>query len=211
MMNRLTKTGLGGALLMLAACGGPAGQPEAGTAQGNLAGARIGGPFTLTDQDGAKRSWSDFKGKYRLVYFGYSYCPDVCPVDLQRIAQGYRLFEKQAPDRAAKVQPIFITLDPERDTPEVVKNYVSAFHPKLIGLTGTPGEIAAVAKAFVVVYMKEKPEGSAGYLVSHSRTPYLFGPDGAPIELIPVDDPATPDVDEGRAEEVAKTLDRWVK
>lgn len=204
---------LGGLMVALAGCGGaPAGQQEkAGVEKGNLAGARIGGPFTLTDQDGAKRSWSDFKGRYRLVYFGYSYCPDVCPVDLQRIAQGFRQFEKQAPDRAAKVQPIFITLDPERDTPEVVKNYVSAFHPKLIGLTGTPEEIAAVAKQFVVVYMKERPQGSTDYLVSHSRTPYLFDPDGAPIALIPVDDPVTPDVDEGSAEEVAKTLDRWVK
>lgn len=211
MMNRLIKTALGGALLALSACGGsPAGQDSA-PRKGNLVGARIGGPFTLTDQDGAKRSWSDFDGKYRLVYFGYTYCPDVCPVDLQRIAQGYRLFEKQAPERAAKVQPIFITLDPERDTPEVVKNYVSAFHPKMIGLTGTPDEIAAVAKQFVVVYAKEKPRGSTDYLVSHSRTPYLFGPAGAPIELIPVDDPATPDVDEGSAEQVAGTLDRWVK
>ena len=211
MMNRRMKIAFGGALLALSACGGSPGGQGQGPEKGNLVGARIGGPFTLTDQDGVKRSWSDFQGKYRIVYFGYTYCPDVCPVDLQRIAQGYRLFEKQAPDRAAKVQPIFITLDPGRDTPEVVKNYVSAFHPKLIGLTGTPEEIAAVAKEFVVVYSKEKPTGSSDYLVSHSRTPYLFGPDGAPIELIPVDDPATPDVDEGSAEQVAKTLDRWVK
>lgn len=212
MMNRVTNIACAAVLLTLAACGGPQGKGENQTAdQGNLVGARIGGPFTLTDQDGAKRSWNDFNGQYRIVYFGYSYCPDVCPVDLQRIAQGYRMFEKQSPERAAKVQPIFITLDPERDTPEVLKNYVSAFHPRLIGLTGTPEEIAAVAKAFVVVYGKEKAEDSTGYLVNHSRTPYLFGPDGAPIQLMPVDDPATPDVDEGSAEAVAKTLDRWVR
>lgn len=212
MMNRVTNIACAAVLLTLAACGGPQGKGENQTAdQGNLVGARIGGPFTLTDQDGAKRSWNDFNGQYRIVYFGYSYCPDVCPVDLQRIAQGYRMFEQQSPERAAKVQPIFITLDPERDTPEVLKNYVSAFHPRLIGLTGTPEEIAAVAKAFVVVYGKEKAEDSTGYLVNHSRTPYLFGPDGAPIQLMPVDDPATPDVDEGSAEAVAKTLDRWVR
>lgn len=212
MMNRVTNIACAAVLLTLAACGGPQGKGENQAAhQGNLVGARIGGPFTLTDQDGAKRSWNDFNGQYRIVYFGYSYCPDVCPVDLQRIAQGYRMFEQQSPERAAKVQPIFITLDPERDTPEVLKNYVSAFHPRLIGLTGTPEEIAAVAKAFVVVYGKEKAEDSTGYLVNHSRTPYLFGPDGAPIQLMPVDDPATPDVDEGSAEAVAKTLDRWVR
>ena len=202
---------LGGGALALAGCGSSGGGPFSPTEQGSLAGARIGGPFTLTDQDGRKRSWSDFEGSYRLVYFGYSYCPDVCPVDLQRIAQGYAAFEKQAPDRAAKVQPIFITLDPERDTPEVLKNYVSAFHPRLVGLTGTPDEIAAVAKSFVVVYMKDTPKGSTDYLVSHSRTPYLFGPDGAPIALVPVDDPATPDKDEGTAAEITRVLDRWVK
>lgn len=211
-LNRPILMVLAGTLLALAACNAtPEQQGGAAAEKGNLAGARIGGPFTLTDQDGAKRSWSDFNGQYRLVYFGYSYCPDVCPVDLQHIAQGYRLFEKQARARAAKVQLVFVTVDPERDTPQVLKNYVSAFHPKLIGLTGTPEEIAAVAKQFVVVSTKEKPEGSSGYLVSHSRTPFLFGPDGAPIELIPVDDPATPDADEGSPQQVAKTLDRWVK
>lgn len=200
---------------MLAGCGpardnGNAGQADT-QSDGSLAGAAIGGQFTLTDQDGKKRSWSDFNGRYRLIYFGYTYCPDVCPIDLQRIAQGLRLFEKQSPDRAVKIQPIFVTVDPERDTPAVVKNYVSAFHPRLIGLTGTPEEVAAVAKKFVVVYSKEQPKGSTDYIVSHSRTPYLFGPKGEPIALVPVDDPSTPDVDEGSAQAVAKALDRWVK
>jgi len=201
--------------LTLAGCGpardgGNTAQADA-QSNGSLAGAAIGGPFTLTDQDGKKRSWSDFNGRYRLIYFGYTYCPDVCPIDLQRIAQGLRLFEKQSPDRAAKIQPIFVSVDPERDTPAVVKTYVSAFHPRLIGLTGTPEETAAVAKKFVVVYSKEQPKGSTDYIVSHSRTPYLFGPKGEPIALVPVDDPSTPDVDEGSAQAVAKALDRWVK
>src|SRR3546814_8872622 len=100
-----------------------------------------------SDLDGRKVSYSDFDGKYRMLYFGYSYCPDVCPLDLQKLMQGYRLFEKQDPARAAKVQPIFITIDPQRDTPQVLKNYVSAFHPKLIGLTGTPDEIAKDRKS----------------------------------------------------------------
>lgn len=201
---------MAGLALFLTGCSSDTGK-SGDEPMGNLAGAKIGGPFTLTDQNGQKRSWGDFKGKYRIVYFGYSYCPDVCPVDLQHIAQGYSQFEKEHAERAAKVQPIFITLDPERDTPDVVKNYVAAFHPKMIGFTGTSEEIAAVAKAFVIVYMKDKPKDSSEYLVNHSRTPYLFGPEGEPIALIPVDDPSTPDKDEGAPEEVAKALDRWVK
>lgn len=199
---------------LLAACnmgaGGNASSEMEGT-RGDLAGARIGAPFTLTNQDGKKVRWEDFKGKYRLVYFGYSYCPDVCPLDLQHIMQGFSQFEKADAARAAKVQPIFISVDPERDTPAVLKTYVAAFHPKLIGLTGTPDEIAKVAKDFVVIFTKEKAQGSSGYLVSHSRTPYLFGPDGQPVALVPVDDPGTADKQEGTADEVRAFLEKWVK
>ena len=200
--------------LLLAACNmGPGGNASssAENVPGDLAGARIGAPFTLTDQDGKKVSWDDFKGRYRIVYFGYSYCPDVCPVDLQNIMQAFARFEKAEPARAAKVQPIFITLDPERDTPKVLKTYVAAFHPRLIGLTGTPDEIAKVAKDFVVLYNKEEQKGASGYLVSHSRTPYLFGPDGKPVALVPVDDPGTPDKQEGSPVEVLAFLEKWVK
>jgi protein SCO1/2 len=197
------------AALCLSACGGSGnGQPDAD--QGALAGARIGAPFTLTDQDGRKVSWDSFRGKYRLVYFGYTFCPDVCPVDLQKIMQGYSRFRKASPARAAEVQPIFITVDPERDTPDVLKIYVAAFDPGLIGLTGTPDEIAKVAKDFVVIYNKEQSDGASSYLVSHSRTPYLFGPDGAPIALVPVDDPSTP-ADDGAPDKVAAALEHWVK
>lgn len=200
--------------VLLAACNmGSGGNASSGdeSAQGDLHGARIGAPFTLTDQDGKKIRWEDFRGKYRLVYFGYTYCPDVCPVDLQRIMQGFSKFEKDKPALAAKVQPIFISVDPERDTPAVIKTYVAAFHPRLIGLTGTPDEIAKVAKDFVVLYNKEETKGASGYLVSHSRTPYLFGPDGAPIALVPVDDPGTPDKREGDPAQVTAFLEKWVK
>ncbi len=199
---------------LLAACNmGAGGNASSGeeNVPGDLHGARIGAPFALTDQDGRKVRWDDFKGKYRLVYFGYTFCPDVCPLDLQRIMQGFARFEREKPALAARVQPIFVSVDPERDTPAVLKSYVAAFHPRLIGLTGTPDEIAKVAKDFVVLYNKEKAQGASGYLVSHSRTPYLFGTDGAPVALVPVDDPGTPGEDEGDPQKVTAFLEKWVK
>lgn len=197
----------------LAACqpGNGGGGEGGGSPAGELAGARIGGDFTLVDQDGKPARWSDYAGKYRLVYFGYTYCPDVCPVDLQKIMAGYRAFEKAAPDKAAKIQPIFISVDPARDTPAVIKPYVAAFHPKLIGLTGTDAQIEKVKQDFAVVSAKEGDEkATKDYLVSHSRTPYLFGPDGKPIALVPVDDPGTPQ-DDGGPQAVEAFLAKWVK
>lgn len=190
--------------LIAAACSPGAGGNEqtAGNAQGPLAGARIGGPFTLTNQDGQRVTDKDFAGKYRIVYFGYSYCPDVCPVDLQLLMQGLRLFERQDAAAAAKVQPIFITVDPARDTPEVLKTYVAAFHPRLVGLTGSEQEIAAAAKAYAVYYRKAENAGASEYLMDHSRQTYLMGPDGKPIALLPQDE--TPQA-------VAAELARWVR
>ena len=181
-------------MLMLAACQKPADAP--------LAGAKIGGPFSLTDQNGATVSDKQFAGKYRLVYFGYTYCPDVCPTTLQQLMGGFAKFEAKAADRAAKVQPIFITVDPARDTPAVMKSYVAAFHPRLIGLTGSEAQVAEVAKEFAVYYKRRPAEGASGYLMDHSSAPMLFGPDGAPIALIPADE--GPDA-------VVGTLDQWVK
>ncbi len=183
------------ALATLSACG--QGQPAA---RAPLAGAKIGGPFTLTDQDGKRVSDTAFSGKHRLIYFGYTFCPDVCPLDMQKLIAGYRLLEKTDPAIAARIQPIFITVDPDRDTPPVLKQWVSAFHPKLIGLTGTPQEIAAVAKEYSVYYSKEQTPGATGYLMNHSRAAYLFGPKGDPIALISQDaDPQT----------IAGELRRW--
>lgn len=181
--------------LALAAC-----TPSADKAEPPLAGARIGGPFTLTDQDGRRVSDRDFAGRYRLMYFGYSFCPDVCPVDLQKLMAGYAALEKSDPGVTAKIAPIFVTVDPERDTPAVLKQYVSAFHPKLIGLTGTPAEIAAVAKEYAIIYSKVQQPGASAYLVDHSRIVYLFGPKGEPIALIPED---------GKPDQIAAELKRW--
>jgi protein SCO1/2 len=179
--------------LALAACQA---SPEA-----PLAGARIGGPFALVNQDGRPTTDKDFAGKYRLMYFGYTYCPDVCPVDLQKLMAGYAAFEKAEPEAAARLAPIFVSVDPDRDKPAVLKQYVTAFHPKLTGLTGTPEQIATTAKAYAILYSKAGKPGAADYLMDHSRLAYLFGPDGKPIALVPHD--GTPD-------QIAAELKRWV-
>ena len=169
--------------------------------------ATIGGPFTLIDQDGRTKTDADFRGRFVLIYFGYSFCPDVCPTTLQEMADAFaRLGSKKS-----RVVPVFITVDPVRDTPPVLKQWVAAFGPRLIGLTGSPETIAKVTKDFAVVYAKDgDPKATQDYMVSHSRTPYLFGPDGRPIALVPVNEPDT-DANEGSPQAVAKFLDQWVK
>lgn len=184
------------AALSLAGCG--AAQQAA---EPPLAGAAIGGDFTLTDSKGKTVRWGDFAGKYRVVYFGYAFCPDVCPTDMQRVAQGLKVLKGQDPAKAAKIQPIFITIDPERDTQAVVGEFAAAFSPDIIGLTGTPEQIAATAKAFKVYYAKGETTPGGGYLVDHSNITYLFGPDGAPIATLPTDQ---------GGEAVAAELAKWV-
>ena len=156
--------------LLLAACSTQSAPPP-------LAGASMGGPFTLTDQNGRRVSDRDLAGKYRLIYFGYTFCPDVCPVDMQVIGAGLRRFEAEDPARAAKVQPIFITVDPQRDTPEQLKGYAENFHPRLIALTGSAAEIAEVARAYKVFYQPVK-QADGEYLMDHSSIVYLMGRDG---------------------------------
>jgi protein SCO1 len=181
--------------LMAASCGsGGPGEPP-------LAGAAIGGPFELVDSAGKTVRWSDFDGKYRMIYFGYAYCPDVCPLDVQRMMQGYNAFKQTEPALAAQVQPLFVTIDPQRDTPAVVGEFASAFSDDLIGLTGTPEQVATAAKAFAVYYSKGETSGAGGYLMDHSRAAYLMGRDGKPIALLPV---------EKSGEAVAAELERWV-
>jgi protein SCO1/2 len=181
--------------LLLAGCSGSNAEPP-------LQGAKLGGPFTLTDQNGRQVTDKQFAGKYRIIYFGYTYCPDVCPVDLQTIGKAMRSLEKSDPELAAKVQPIFISVDPARDTPEVLKQYVAAFHPRLIGLTGTKEQIAAVQKEFGVYSQQEEKRGATEYEVNHSRIAFLFGPKGEPIAILPHD--------EG-ADAVAAEIKRWVR
>lgn len=167
-----------------------------------LDGVALGGPFTLTDQDGHVRTDRDFAGQYRIMYFGYTYCPDVCPIDVQTIGAGLRLFEAKDPALGAKVVPIFVTVDPARDTPRVLKSFVSAFHPRMVGLTGSPQAIAAVAKAYGAFFEAEKPNAEGGYLVAHVRFAYLMDTSGKPIALLPQDK---------SPQAVATELARWVR
>ena len=193
---------------MLAACNGPAG--PAPDAKPPLEGARIGGAFTLVDQDGKTVRDTDFAGKYRLVYFGYSFCPDICPVDLQKLMLGLSQFEKADAARGAKIVPMFISIDPERDTPAALKPFVARYHPRLLGLTGTPKQVAAVAKAYVVPYSKVEGSAPDRYLMSHAQLAFLMDPAGKPIALLPLDNSTTDD-DEGAPDKVAAELAKWVK
>jgi protein SCO1 len=167
-----------------------------------LAGARIGGPFALVDQNGKTVRDTDFAGRYRIVYFGYTYCPDVCPTDMAKIGQAMKLLDKQAPRVAQKVVPIFITVDPERDPPAVIKQFVANFHPRIVGLTGSPQAIAAVAKSYAVYFKKQPPGPGGGYMVDHLAVAFLMGPDGAPIASLPIDK-------DGPA--IAEQVQHWVR
>ena len=165
-----------------------------------LAGARIGGEFALVDKDGRTVRYSDFAGKYRIVYFGYTFCPDVCPLDLQKLVQGLQLAEKRDPGLANAIQPLFITIDPARDTPQVVGEYAAAFSPRLIGLTGSEAQITAAAKAFAVYRVRGTDSPAGSYLMDHSRIAFLMGRDGKPLAMLPVD--KTP-------QDVAAEIERW--
>jgi protein SCO1/2 len=157
----------------------------AGPPAGNLVGSSIGGPFALTNQDGKPVTDADFNGKYRLMYFGYTFCPDVCPTDVGLLARGLKAYEVRQPERGAGVQPIFVTVDPERDDPAALKAFTAAFHPRLIGLTGTPAQVDAARKTFGIYAKKVETSDPANYLVDHFAVIYLFGPDGSPIAFLP--------------------------
>ncbi len=137
-----------------------------------------------------------------MIYFGYAYCPDVCPTDMQRTAQGIREFAKSNADAATKIQAAFITIDPERDTPEVVGEFTSAFSDDIIGLTGSPEAIKAAADAFRVYFKKGEMSEGGGYLVDHTNIVYLFDPEGEPLAMLPTR--------EG-ADAVAAELGKWVR
>jgi protein SCO1/2 len=133
----------------------------------------VGGPYALTDQDGKPRAGTDFHGKYQLIYFGYSFCPDVCPTTLAVISAA---LDKMGVDQN-RIVPVFITVDPDRDSPAALKKYLAAFGPRFVGLTGTPRQIAQVEKEFRV-YARKQPLSGGNYGMDHSSVIYLMGPDG---------------------------------
>jgi protein SCO1/2 len=142
----------------------------------------VGGPFSLIDQSGKPVTDKDFRGRYMLVFFGYTNCPDICPAGLQVMSAA---LEKLGP-RADDVVPIMITLDPDHDTPQKLASYVKSFSPRLIGLTGSDSEIAAAAKSYRVYYQKVPDEQDPKqYSIDHSAIFYLMGKDGKLLAPIP--------------------------
>lgn len=150
---------------------------ESDGAADSAAGGDIGGPFTLVNGAGETVTEASWPGKYLLIYFGYTYCPDVCPTSLQTMTEALQQLE---PTLVDKVQPIFVSVDPERDLPEDVAEYAGFFHKRLIGLTGTPEQVEAAAQAYRVYYERvEQPKSAIGYLLDHSAITYLMAPDGS--------------------------------
>lgn len=149
----------------------------AGSAQVSL-----GGAFALVDGDGRQVTDQTFRGKWLMVFFGYTHCPDVCPTTLSDIAQAL----DQLGPLASQIQPLFVTVDPERDDPATMRDYTQAFGTRILGLTGSPAQIAAIAKAYHVYYAKH-PEGT-GYSMDHSAIVYVMRPDGTPAGFL------TPDI-----------------
>ena len=141
----------------------------------------IGGPFALTDQNGVHRTDTDFRGKLMLVYFGFTYCPDICPTDLQQMA----LAVDQLGPAGETVQPVFITVDPERDTVEHLKDYMALFHPRFVGLTGDAAAIRQAARAYRVYYEKVEREDKSDYTLDHSVFIYLMDRDGRYLGFFP--------------------------
>jgi protein SCO1 len=144
----------------------------------------VGGPFSLQNGDGKTVTDADFRGQYMLVYFGYTFCPDVCPTTLNAVADA---MDKLGPD-AAHVRPVFITVDPKRDTPPVVKQFAAAFGPSVVGLTGSADQIAKVATEYRVYYAEHRTgPGPNDYTMDHSSVLYLMDPKGRFVAPIPAD------------------------
>lgn len=160
--------------------------------------ALIGGPFELVGKEGKTVTDEDFRGRYTLVFFGFTHCPDICPAELQVMSAAL----EDLGDDADKVVPIFISLDPERDTPEAVTAYVESFGPDFVGLTGSRQQIEKAAKAYRVTYKKFQDESMGdNYSIDHSALVYLMGPDGEFVTHIPYGTPP---------EKMAETLRRYL-
>lgn len=168
--------------------------------------APIVGRFDLVDDEGQKVTEATYRGHYMLVYFGYTYCPDICPTEIAKMSAALDRFAQVSADRAGKVTPVFISVDPERDTQAVLKDYSDHFHPRLVSLTGTPAQLKAAAQAYKVYFAKVFPDERAretrSYLMDHSSNIYLMGPDAHYLTHF------SPGVS---AEDIAAELDRRVE
>jgi protein SCO1 len=160
----------GGAAALLAGCGEHKAQFKAI----DLTGADYARDLQLPDADGRPRSLKDFRGKAVVLFFGYTQCPDVCPTTLSEIAEAKRLLGADG----ARVQGVFVTLDPERDTPQVLKGYLANFDPSFVALRGTPDQVAAVAKDFKIFYRKVEGKTPGSYTLDHSAASYVYDPQG---------------------------------
>ena len=161
----------------------------------------FGGPINLTDQNGKKVTDADFAGKYKLMFFGFTYCPAICPTELSKITTVMKTLEKNGGDAGKNIQPIYITVDPERDTAAKMKNYVSLFHPSLVGLTGSPQEIKDTLKAYKVYAAKVEQEGLTEYTMDHSTFTYFIAPDGRLLHIFKMSDTAS---------YMAETISAWM-
>ena len=160
--------------------------------------ALIGGPFTLIDQNGKTVTDRDFRGRFMLIFFGFTHCPDICPAELQVMSQS---LDALGPE-AAEVVPIFVTLDPERDTPAVMADYVKNFGGRFVGLTGSPEAVAAAAKAYRIAYARFQEDATKGdYSIDHSALVYLMGKDGEYVTHFAYGTPAA---------KMAETLRRYL-
>jgi protein SCO1/2 len=188
---RTSTLAIGAAALALAGVAGMALAPLwsgqdafAGCREGQVAGGDIGGPFTLVDAGGRTVTDRDVVTEPSILYFGFATCPDVCPLDLARNAQAVDILEEQG----IAATPVFVTIDPERDTPEVVGSYAEAFHPRMVGLTGSPEQVDAAARAYRVYYGKQGDDPET-YLMDHSSFSYLVLPEVGFVDFVNRDEP----------------------
>lgn len=168
--------------------------------------APIVGKFVLTDDEGQKVTEATYRGSYMLVYFGYTFCPDICPTELAKMSLALDQFAQRDAERAGKVTPIFISVDPERDTQAILKDYSEHFHPRLVSLIGTPAQLKAAAQAYKIYFAKVFPDGPArgaqSYLMDHSSQIYLMDPESRYLTHFSAG---------ASAEDIAGELDRRVE
>lgn len=161
-----------------------------------------GGPFSLIDQNGAHVTLEHFAGSYIWIFFGYTFCPDICPTTLGNMVVAMEALNELDPNKSARLTPIFVTVDPARDTANVLHDYVGLFHPRLVGLTGSDAEIEDIKQAYKVFAARGENIGEGYYLVDHSAFTYLMGPDGAFVAMFPNEfDP------QGVAASISKLMD----